>query len=82
MPHNITCGSEILCEKNHKLSKASENFNSKSAPKYVQCKVKEVTGPLTYRLQAMDGKNMGIWHVKDLKPDSESTEFMEIVVAR
>lgn len=59
-----------------KLSKSNKNFNSKLALKYVQCRVKEVTDSLIYRLQTVDGKNIEIWHIKDLK--SNSSELIEI----
>jgi hypothetical protein len=59
----------VVWKRNYVLSNAAENFAKKLAPKYVQCTVKEVTGPLTYRLINAVGKDIGVWHIKDLKPD-------------
>jgi hypothetical protein len=58
---------DIVWKRNFVLSNAAANFAQKLAPKYVRCTIREVTGPLTYRLRSDDGKNLGIWHVKDLK---------------
>lgn len=60
---------DIVWKKNMSLSNASEGFCHKLAPKYIKCCVKEVTGPLTYRLVNEKGRDLGIYHVKDLKPN-------------
>lgn len=60
---------DIVWRRNYVLSDAGKHFSSKLAPKYVRCTVKEVTGRLTYRLTDHTGKDCGVWHVKDLKPN-------------
>lgn len=59
---------DLVWKRNYLLSKAADNFNAKLAPKYAPCVVKEVTGPLTYRLKDENNKDVGTWHIKDLKP--------------
>ena len=58
---------EILWKKNYVLSDASKQLMAKLEPKYVKCKVAEVISPLVYKLEDMNGKDLGRWHVKDLK---------------
>lgn len=62
---------DTVWKRNFVLSSASDKFAKKFAPKYVKCKVAEVTGNLTYRLRSEHGKNLGIFHVKDLKAHPE-----------
>lgn len=55
-------------KKNYVLSDASKNFAAKLAPKYVLCTILKKVGNLSYELVSETGKNLGMWHVKDLKP--------------
>lgn len=66
-PLKFTKG-DFVWKKNYTLSDASKFYNQKLAPKYIKCRVLEVTGPLTYRLASENGKGVGVWHLKDLKP--------------
>lgn len=42
-------------------------FSAKLAPKYVKCKVVAKKSPLVYQLEDVNGRDAGIWHIKDLK---------------
>ncbi|CAB3240797.1 unnamed protein product [Arctia plantaginis] len=42
-------------------------FSKKLAPKFEKCRVTEKRSPLVYVLEDMNGRNLGAWHVKDLK---------------
>lgn len=55
-------------KKNYVLSSGAENFAAKLAPKFVLCTVKKVISPLVYQLIGENGKEVGRYHVKDLKP--------------
>lgn len=55
-------------KKNHVLSDAKKFFSAKLAPKYVLCTVNKKVGQLSYELTNDKGQNIGIFHVKDLKP--------------
>uniref|UniRef100_A0A1Y1JUB3 RNA-directed DNA polymerase n=1 Tax=Photinus pyralis TaxID=7054 RepID=A0A1Y1JUB3_PHOPY len=59
---------DTVWKKNYTLSDASKYYSKKLAPKYQKCKVKKITGQLTYELISEEGKNLGVYHVKDLKP--------------
>lgn len=65
-------------KRNVTLSSAVGNYCAKLAPKYIPCKVKKVISNLVYELEDMDGRDLGRWHVKDLKSvfvnDSSSDE--------
>lgn len=56
-------------KKNYTLSNAAIYYSSKLAPKYIPCIVSKIISNLVYELQDTDGRNLGNWHVKDLKPD-------------
>lgn len=59
---------DIVWKKNFTQSKASENFCSKLAPLYVQCRVIRKVGNNTYDLEDMHGKFLGNYSVQDLRP--------------
>ncbi|KAG7307441.1 hypothetical protein JYU34_007633 [Plutella xylostella] len=42
-------------------------FAKKLAPKYQKCRVKHKRSPLVYILEDMNGRDLGVWHIKDLK---------------
>lgn len=43
------------------------HFSKKLAPKYTKCKITKKRSPLVYELKDLSGKNLGAWHIKDLK---------------
>lgn len=62
-------------KRNMVLSDASKNFTSKLAPKFTgPYTVRRILSPWTYELVDQNGRNLGIWHAKDLKahPPDES----------
>lgn len=65
---------DTVWKKNVVLSSAADKFAQKLAPKYVRCTVKERTGTATYRLVNEHGKDVGVWHVKDLRGDTSGFE--------
>lgn len=60
-------GDEIY-RRNFVLSKKSENFNSKLAPKWLKCKIVKRLGNSCYSISDLQGKVIGLYHAKDLKP--------------
>lgn len=42
-------------------------FTKKLAPKFEKCRVKAIKSPLVYILEDMSGRDLGAWHIKDLK---------------
>lgn len=48
-------------------SDKDQRFSKKLAPKFVKCRVTEKKSPLVYVLEDMSGKDIGTWHIKDLK---------------
>lgn len=42
-------------------------FSKKLAPKFMKCRVKVKRSPLVYVLEDMNGRDLGVWHIKDLK---------------
>ena len=60
---------EKVWKKNYTLSNAANCFSSKLAPKCIPAVVSKVICNLVYELQDIEGKNLGNWHVKDIKPD-------------
>ncbi|GLV46477.1 hypothetical protein CBL_20807 [Carabus blaptoides fortunei] len=54
------------------LSNVADNFASKLAPKYVgPFVIRKKISSTTYELGDHNGKERGVWHVKDLKPGSD-----------
>lgn len=62
---------ERAWKRNYVLSKASEDFAAKLAPKFISCIVNKVLSPLVYNLKDEDGADLGNWHVKDLKKHAD-----------
>lgn len=58
---------EYAWKKTKYLSKASNKFMAKLAPKFEKVKIVQKLSNNVYRLQNMQGKNLGIWHANDLK---------------
>lgn len=59
---------DVVWKKNFTQSKASENFCSKLAPLYIQCRIVRKTGNNTYDLEDMQGKYLGNYSVQDSRP--------------
>ncbi|KAJ8933081.1 hypothetical protein NQ314_014235 [Rhamnusium bicolor] len=59
---------EKVWKRNFVLSSRAEHFAAKLAPKFILCTVRKVVSKLVYELTDMNGKNVGRYHVKDLKP--------------
>ncbi|XP_072385439.1 uncharacterized protein [Diabrotica undecimpunctata] len=56
-------------KKNNILSKAVDDFSAKLAPKFIPCIIHKVLSPLVYNLKDLDGKDLGNFHVQDIKLD-------------
>lgn len=59
-------GQEVW-RKTYIQSDAGKFKATKLAPKYEKCIVKKVLSPLVYKLVGYDGKDLGSWHIKDIK---------------
>ncbi|KAL4705633.1 hypothetical protein ACJJTC_002019 [Scirpophaga incertulas] len=57
---------QVVWKKDYILSKASENFARKLAPRNIKCVVEERVSPLVYRLRALNGRKLGLTHIKDI----------------
>lgn len=61
---------DVVWKRTYPLSDASKFFMAKLAPKYDKCRVSVKISDLVYELEdAVTGKPLGQWHVKDLKRD-------------
>lgn len=49
------------------LSDKDKYFSKKLAPKFIKCRIIKKLSPLIYILEDMSGKELGVWHIKDLK---------------
>lgn len=58
---------DIVLKRAYVLSDKDKYFSKKLAPKYTKCRVSAKKSPLVYILEDMTGKDLGTWHVKDLK---------------
>lgn len=58
---------DLVMKRTYFLSDKSNQFSKKLAPKFIKTKVIAKKSPLVYVLQDMSGKNLGTWHIKDLK---------------
>lgn len=48
-------------------SNASKKFSSKLAPVFIKASVKKKISPTYYELVNEDGKNIGVYHLKDIQ---------------
>lgn len=65
--------------RNFPLSSAEKHFTAKFAPKYLgPFTVARKVSPWTYELQDGNGKLVGSWNVKDLKPDTTSPDDVDV----
>jgi hypothetical protein len=58
---------DVVMKRAYVLSNKDKYFSKKLAPKFIKCRVVEKKSPLVYVLEDMSGKNIGTWHIKDLK---------------
>lgn len=58
---------DIVMKRAYVLSNKDKYFSKKLAPKFIKCRVTHKKSPLVYVLEDMSGKDLGTWHIKDLK---------------
>lgn len=58
---------DIVYKRTYFQSDKDQHFSKKLAPKFLKCRVTAKKSPLVYQLQDMTGKDLGAWHIKDLK---------------
>lgn len=58
---------DFVMKRTYVLSDKDKYFSKKLAPKFIKCKIVDKKSPLVYVLENMQGKNIGSWHIKDLK---------------
>ena len=58
-------------KRNFTLSNAANYYSAKLAPKFIPAIVVRKISALTYELKDDSGKNLGVWHVKDLKANPD-----------
>lgn len=59
---------QIVYRKNFAQSNAVERFNVKLAPVFVQARIRNKVGSHYYELEDLQGKFMGTYHAKDMRP--------------
>lgn len=59
-------GQEVY-RRNIVLSDFSKNRNSKFCKKFLKCRIVKPVGENMYELETMQGKSIGIYHVKDIQ---------------
>lgn len=58
---------DIVWKRTYFQSDKDSYFSKKLAPKFTKCRVTSKLSPLVYQLEDMNGKDLGKWHIKDLK---------------
>ena len=58
---------DIVWKRCYFQSDKTAHFAKKLAPKYQKCRVAEKRSRLVYVLEDMAGRDLGVWHIKDLK---------------
>lgn len=58
---------DIVWKRTYFQSDKGAYFSKKLAPKFVKCRIAMKRSPLVYILEDMNGKDLGVWHIKDLK---------------
>lgn len=72
---DVTYGKgDLLWKRNYVLSNAANYYSEKLAPKFIPCEVHRVFPRLVYNVHDLEYKDLGNWHVKDIKPDPGSQE--------
>lgn len=59
----------MLWKKNYTLSSAPNDYTAKFAPRYIPCIVNKVLSNVSYNLKDTCGKDLGNYHISDLKKD-------------
>lgn len=58
---------DVVMKRAYVLSDKDKFFSKKLAPKFIKCRIIDKKSPLVYVLADMSGKNIGTWHIKDIK---------------
>lgn len=58
---------DYVWKRTYYQSDKGSNFAKKLAPKFIKCRIIAKKSPLVYVLEDMNGKNLGDWHIKDIK---------------
>lgn len=58
---------DIVMKRAYFLSDKDKKFTKKLAPKFIKARIVAKKSPLVYVLQDLAGKDLGTWHIKDLK---------------
>lgn len=58
---------DIVMKRAYVLSDKDKYFSKKLAQKFIKCRITHKKSPLVYVLEDMSGKDLGTWHIKDLK---------------
>lgn len=58
---------DIVWKRCYFQSDKDAHFSKKLAPKFQKCRIKDKRSPLVYILEDMSGRDLGAWHIKDLK---------------
>lgn len=59
---------QVVYRRNFAQSSAEKKFNAKLAPLFLPAKVRKKVGNVYYELEDLDGKFMGTYHAKDMRP--------------
>ncbi|XP_037805676.1 uncharacterized protein LOC119615864 [Lucilia sericata] len=66
-PISFSVGQEVF-RRNFAQSSMGKNFNAKLAPLFLKAKVSAKVGNNYYVLQDLEGKKLGTFHAKDIRP--------------
>lgn len=66
-PINYTVGQSVF-RRNFAQSNAEKKFNAKLAPIFLPAKIRKKVGNVYYELEDLDGKLLGTYHAKDIRP--------------
>lgn len=66
-PISFEIGQEVF-RRNFAQSNAEKSFNAKLSPIFIKSKIKEKVGQNYYILEDLNGKVIGTFHAKDIRP--------------
>lgn len=66
-PIEYKVGDEVY-RRNFVLSCKPDSFNAKLAPKFIKCRIDRRIGNCYYEISNLQGKKIGTYHAKDLRP--------------